>query len=586
MQQVTSGWAIYRRLLIYVLDYWKVAAIAVIGMILTGATEAAFAWLIKPLLDAGFVERDPDIIKLIPLGVLAIFIVRGAASFASQYGMAWISRQVIGRLRAEVFDRVLTLPRQFFDDTSSSMLLSKLTYNVEQVAEAGTNAVIVIIRDMATVIFLLAYMFWLSWQLTLTFLLLGPVVIGVVVTVSRRFRKLSRKVQNSVGSIAYVAEEAIEGSDEVRIYGAQRRERERFAEANERNTKQFMKFAATQALSTPIVQFCAAFALSIVVWLATFQNSMADVSVGAFVSFLTAMLLLLQPLKRLTTVHARIQRGIAAGESLFEIIDEISEQDTGTFAPQRATGQIAFRQVSLRYRDSAAPALTNINLTIEPGETVALVGRSGSGKTSLVSLLPRFYEPSEGEISLDGVPLTDYQLAALRAQIALVSQDVVLFNATIAENIAYGRVGETDTAALYAAAEAANAREFIEALPQGFDTPVGENGVLLSGGQRQRIAIARALLKDAPLLILDEATSALDSASEQHIQTALERLMQGRTTLVIAHRLSTIERADRIIVLDAGKVVESGTHAELIKRRGAYAALHRLQFRTESAVPS
>lgn len=583
MQDVNSGWAIYRRLLTYVLDYWKVAALAVVGMIVTGATEAGFAWLVKPLLDAGFVERDPDVIKLIPLGVLAIFVVRGFSSFASQYGTAWISRRIIGRLRAEVFDRLLTLPRRYFDDASSSMLLSRLTYNVEQVAEAGTNAVVIIIRDFATVFFLLAYMFWLSWELTLTFLLLGPVVIGVVVYVSRRFRKLSHRVQNSVGNIAYVAEEAIEGSDEVRIYGAQALERARFAEANERNTKQFMKFAATQASSTPFVQFCAALALSIVVWLATFQDSMTTVSVGSFVSFLTAMLLLLQPLKRLTTVHARIQRGIAAGESIFEIIDEPPEQDTGTHAPTRVDGSIEFRQVGLHYRNNPDLVLDGINLTIKAGEMVALVGRSGSGKTSLVNLLPRFYEPTQGEILLDGVNLRDYRLSALRQQVALVSQQVVLFNATIAENIAYGQPDGADRAALYEAAEAANARQFIEALPQGFDTPVGENGVLLSGGQRQRIAIARALLKDAPVLILDEATSALDSASEQHIQTALERLMEGRTTLVIAHRLSTIERADRILVLDAGHVVETGSHQELIERRGPYAALHRLQFRTETA---
>ncbi|MBS3786075.1 MAG: lipid A export permease/ATP-binding protein MsbA, partial [Gammaproteobacteria bacterium] len=531
------------------------------------------------------VERDPDVIKLIPLGVLSIFIIRGVSSFASQYGTAWISRRIIGRLRAEVFNRLLTLPRRYFDDASSSMLLSRLTYNVEQVAEAGTNAVVIIIRDFATVFFLLAYMFWLSWKLTLTFLLLGPVVIGVVVYVSRRFRKLSHRVQNSVGNIAYVAEEAIEGSDEVRVYGAQAFERARFAQANEQNTKQFMKFAATQALSTPVVQFCAALALSIVVWLATFQDSMTTVSVGSFVSFLTAMLLLLQPLKRLTTVHARIQRGIAAGESIFEVIDELPEQDTGTHTPSRVKGKIEFRDVGLYYRDNSDLVLDGINLTVEAGETVALVGRSGSGKTSLVNLLPRFYEATHGEILLDDVNLQEYRLASLRQQIALVSQQVVLFNATIAENIAYGQPDEMNWSALYEAAEAANAREFIEALPEGFNTQVGENGVLLSGGQRQRIAIARALLKDAPVLILDEATSALDSASELHIQTALERLMEGRTTLVIAHRLSTIERADRILVLDAGRIVESGSHAELIARRGAYAALHRLQFRTEAAQP-
>ena len=576
-----NGWMIYRRLLNYVLEHWGIAAIAVAGMLITGATEAGFAWLVKPMLDSGFVDRDPTILRLIPLGVLGIFIIRGVSSFAAQYGTAWISRRIIARLRAEVFERLLTLPRRYFDDASSGMLLSRLTYNVEQVAQAGTNAMVIIIRDSATIVFLLGYMAWLSWQLTLVFLLLGPVVVAVVMYVSKRFRRLSHSIQHSVGSIAYVAEEAIEGSDEVRIFGAQQIERDRFDEANRRNTRQFMKFAATQALSTPVVQFCAALALSIVVWLATLQGSMVTVSVGTFVSFITAMLLLLQPLKRLTRVHAEIQRGIAAGESLFEIIDEAPERDHGRFDPGRSAGAIRFEHVNFYYSDPAQPVLTGIHCDIAAGETVALVGRSGSGKSTLVSLLPRFYSPTTGTISLDDVALSDYRLAALRRQIALVGQQVVLFNATIAQNIAYGQDPMPDRAAIEAAAEAANARGFIDALPLGFDTPIGENGVLLSGGQRQRLAIARALLKDAPVLILDEATSALDSESEQHIQQALERLMEGRTTLVIAHRLSTIERADRILVLDGGQVIESGRHADLLAANGAYAALHRLQFRQE-----
>jgi subfamily B ATP-binding cassette protein MsbA len=578
-----NGWVIYRRLLNYVLEYWQVGIIAVIGMLVTGATEAGFAWLVKPMLDSGFVDRDPTILRLIPVGVLAIFILRGFSSFVAQYGTAWISRRVIARLRGEVFERFLTLPRRYFDDASSGMLLSRLTYNVEQVAQAGTNAMVIIIRDCATVVFLLGYMAWLSWQLTLIFLLLGPVVIAVVLYVSKRFRRLSHTIQHSIGNIAYVAEEAIEGSDEVRIFGAQQLERDRFDAANRRNTRQFMKFAATQALSTPVVQFCAALALSIVVWLATLQGSMTTVSVGTFVSFVTAMLLLLQPLKRLTRVHAEIQRGIAAGESLFEIIDERPERDEGKHDPGRALGGIRFDHVGFHYGDPTQTVLHNINLNIAAGETVALVGRSGSGKSTLVSLLPRFYDPTDGEITLDGVDLADYRLAALRRQIALVGQQVVLFNATIAENIAYGQDPMPERSAIEAAAEAANAHAFIKALPLGLDTPIGENGVLLSGGQRQRLAIARALLKDAPVLILDEATSALDSESEQHIQQALERLMEGRTTLVIAHRLSTIERADRILVLEAGRVVESGSHAELIRQRGAYAALHRLQFRADEA---
>ncbi|AUB78344.1 lipid A export permease/ATP-binding protein MsbA [Spiribacter roseus] len=577
-----SGLQIYRRLISYVLIHWRVAALAVVGMLITGASEAGFAWLIKPMLDSGFVERDPATLRLIPLGVLGIFLVRGISSFAAQYGTAWVSRRVIAQLRGEVFARLLTLPRRYFDDVSSGMLLSRLTYNVEQVAQAGTNAMVIIIRDTATVVFLLAYMAWLSVSLTLTFMLLGPVVIGVVLYVSKRFRRLSHTIQQSVGSIAYVAEEAIEGSDEVRMHGAQAVERERFEAANRRNTEQFMKFASTQALSTPVVQFCAALALSIVVWLATLQGSVTTVSVGTFVSFITAMMLLLQPLKRLTRVHAEIQRGIAAGESIFEIIDEPPEPDTGGYAPARVEGSLCFDDVSFRYASGADSVLDGINLDIPAGETVAIVGRSGSGKTTLVNLLPRFYQPSAGEIRLDGVSLSDYRLDALRRQLALVGQQVVLFNTSVAENIAYGQDPMPSRESIMAAAEAANARTFIEALPAGFDTLIGADGVQLSGGQRQRLAIARALLKDAPVLILDEATSALDSESEQHIQSALERLIRGRTTLVIAHRLSTIERADRIVVLDAGRVVEQGTHRELIARGGHYAALHRLQFRRET----
>jgi len=573
-----SGWQVYRRLLGYVGAHWGVAVLAIAGMIITGGTQAAFAWLVKPMLDAGFVERDSQVLRLIPLAVLLVFLVRGITSFAAEYGMSWISRKVIGRLREQVFDRLLTLPRRYFDDASSGMLLSKLTYNVEQVASAGTNALVIIVRDSATVFFLLGYMAWLSWRLALVFIVLGPVVAAVVVYVSKRFRRLSHRIQRSVGTVAYVAEEAIEGSDEVRIFGAQDHERRRFAEANERNTRQFMKFAATKAMSAPIVQFCAALALSVVVWLATLQGMVETVTVGTFVSFIAAMLLLLQPLKHLTKVHSQIQRGVAAGESIFELIDEPPERDEGDHDPGRVEGRIDFEGVRFAYNEAAGEVLRGIDLRVAAGETVAVVGRSGSGKTTLVSLLPRFYDVTGGRILLDGVPLSAYRLAALRRQVALVGQQVVLFNDTIAANIAYGQEPAPGRAEIVAAAEAANAREFIERLPHGFETPVGENGVLLSGGQRQRLAIARALLKDAPVLILDEATSALDSESEQHIQAALQRLMEGRTTLVIAHRLSTIESADRIVVLDGGRVVETGDHATLLRRDGAYAALHSLQF--------
>jgi subfamily B ATP-binding cassette protein MsbA len=570
------GLEVYLRLLRYVVPHWRVASAAVAGMIVAAATEAGFAWLIKPLLDEGFVERDTTVVRLVPLGIMGAFVIRGIASFAADYGTSWISRHVIAQLRYQVFDRLLAMPRRFYDEASSGMLLSKLTYNVEQVAQAGSKAIVILVRDGATIIFLMAYMAFISWRLALIFLALGPVLGFVVIYISKRFRRLSHRIQRSVGGVAYVAEEAIEGSDVVKIFGGEEQERRRFDRVNERNKRQFLKFAATKALSTPVVQFCAAASLSLVIYLATLDDVIRTISVGSFVSFVTAMLLLLQPIKRLTNVQAIIQKGIAAGDSIFTLLDTPVEDDHGSYEVDRVAGRIDFDAVTFRYRTGTDPVLTNFNLTIEPCQTVAIVGRSGSGKTTLANLLPRFYEVEDGEIRLDGVGLRDYRLACLRRQMALVSQQVVLFNDTIAANIGYG-VADPSREDVREAARAANALSFIDALPDGLDTMVGENGVMLSGGQRQRIAIARALVKDAPVLILDEATSALDTESENEIQKALEKLMQGRTTLVIAHRLSTIENADRIVVLDAGRVVETGTHSELMAHGGSYAALQRLQ---------
>ncbi|MBA1149414.1 lipid A export permease/ATP-binding protein MsbA [Ectothiorhodospiraceae bacterium WFHF3C12] len=578
-----SGWAVYRRLLGYVRPYWPHFLLATFAMMLVAGTQTASAWLVKPMLDAGFVDRDPATIRLVALGVVATFLVRGVATFTSTYGMAWIGRRVIRALRSEVFDRLLTLPSRFFDGNSSGMLLSKLTYNVEQVARAGSDALTILIRDSVTVVFLIIYMATVSWRLSLIFLAIGPVVALVVVYVSKRFRRISHRIQKSIGNVAYIAEEAIDGHEVVRTFGAQEYERRRFQRANDRNLKQYMKFTAAKAASTPIVQFLAAIALSVVIYLATMQQAVEPIGLPAFVSFVAAMGLLLQPMKRLTNVNPAIQRSIAAGDSIFTLIDLPPERDEGTRTLDRAEGRISFQSVQFAY-PGGEDVLRDINLDVNAGERIAIVGRSGSGKSTLVSLLPRFYDCERGAITLDGVPLQEYRLADLRRQIALVGQQVVLFNDTVAANIAYGHGDDWDHERLRAAAEAANARAFIERLPEGFETAVGQNGVLLSGGQRQRLAIARALFKDAPILILDEATSALDTESENEIQVALEHLMAGRTTFVIAHRLSTIENADRIVVMDQGCIVEVGSHSELLHHGGVYATLYRMQFGAEQAI--
>lgn len=566
---------IYRRFFSYTRDYWLVGVFCLIAMLISAASQAVFAWLIKPMLDAGFVAQNPLMVRLVPLGLLAVFTLRGLSNFGASYGTAWISRQVIKRLRSEVFERLLTLPKRFYDDTAPGMLLSKLTYDVEQVASASAEAVLTLVRDTATAVFLVIYMFFISWQLALILLALGPVMVLVIVYVSGRFRRISRKIQSTVGGVAYVTEEVIEGQEVIKIFGAQAHERHRFEQANERNRRQSMKFVALKALSTPVVQFVAAVAMATVIYLATLNGGVANITVGAFVSFITAMLLLPQPLKRLTQIHAVIQKGIAAGESLFGIIDEPPEIDEGTLTLNRVYGRIEYQGVRFAYDNRECEVLRGIDICIKPGETVAIVGPSGSGKTTLAHLLPRFYEPSAGCILLDGVPLSDYRLTDLRSQVALVSQHVMLFNDTVAGNIAYGCLNEVGMDEVRRVAELANATAFIQRLPQGFETLIGENGVRLSGGQRQRLAIARALLKNAPMLILDEATSALDTQTERLIQEALEMLMHGRTTLVISHRLSTVENADRIIVLEAGHLIETGTHSGLLASGGLYADLHR-----------
>jgi len=574
---------LYKRLLGYATPYWRVFSLAVLAMIGFAATDTGFAALMKPMLDGNFIERDPATIRFVPLALVGLFVLRGVTGFVSRYGMSWIGRRVIQRLRHDLFHRLLHLPSRYFDRNPSGRLLSHLTFDVEQVAEATTNAVTILIRDSLTMLFLLMYMFWISPWLTLLFLIVGPVLVGLIRYVSLRFRRISRRIQDSMGELTQFSEEAIQGHRLVKSYNGEAWQEQLFEDVNERNRRLHLKMAAAAGASTPIVQLIAACILALVVYLATLESVTREISVGSFVSFIAAMMLLMQPLKHLTNINASIQRGVSAARSIFEVLDEPTEPDQGRLPLSRARGAIEFRNVSFAYDPDKGDVLRDISFSIEPGQTVALVGRSGSGKTTLAHLLVRFYDPVQGAVCLDGEDIRDYRLADLRRQIAMVGQDVMLFNETIAHNIAYGRFAAASEADIIASAQAAHAMEFIEALPDGLATRIGDRGILLSGGQRQRIAIARAMLKDAPVLILDEATSSLDSESERAVQDALEHLARSRTSLIIAHRLSTVERADFILVLEQGRIVETGTHEALLARRGVYHELYQLQFRESRA---
>ncbi|WP_028490985.1 lipid A export permease/ATP-binding protein MsbA [Thioalkalivibrio sp. ALE19] len=576
-----ESWRLFLRIFEFIKPYWRMGIVAIISMILAAAGQAAFAWIIQPLVDGTFIEQDPGARIWVPLGLVGIFFFYAFTTFAAQYTVAWVGRKVVKDIRQAVFDQYLRLPAGFFDRHSSGTLLAKLTYNVNQISAAASKAILILVKDSFTILFLLMYMTWLSGWLMLIVFGLAPAVALVISGANKRFRKFSRRMQRSVGDYAQVAEDSIRGHSEVKIFGAEDYESDRFRKINDRHHRQFMRYKTVEAASQPLSQFGAVIALAIIVYLATMDMVMETITPGGMISFIAAMLLLLPPLKRVVKVNSEIQKALAAGESVFEVLDTAPEPDHGERRLERAEGHIEVDHVWFRYPQTEDWVLRDISLEIRPGQTVALVGRSGSGKSTLASLVPRFYEPEHGEVRLDGHPVREYPLRDLRGQMALVSQQVVLFNDTVANNIGYGLAREPSADELHEAARAANALEFIDDLPDGFDTVVGENGVMLSGGQRQRLAIARALLKDAPILILDEATSALDSESEQKIQDALEQLMRGRTTLVIAHRLSTVEDADRILVLDDGRVVESGTHNELMEAGGHYAALQKGQFGEE-----
>jgi len=573
-----SGLALYRRLLGYARRYWAVALLAVTGMVVDAACMGIFARAIKPMLDNLFIERDPDTIFWMPIVIVAIFLARSIATYSTDYGIAYIGRGVVQQLRQQVFDRYLVMPSAFFDSEPAGQQISRITYSSEQVAQASTDALKTAVVDGLSIVFYVIVMLMASVWLTVALLVMVPLVGVLVVGVGRRYRRISRSIQGSMGTVAGVIEEVVRAHREVKVFGGQAYESKRFNAVAEHTRRLGVKVAATNGLASSLVQLIAAVSLALIVFLATRPGMITAMTPGDFTSLVLAMGGILPSLKRLTTVQANLQRGLAAAEEIFDLIDREGEQDSGTLEVPSAIGALEFRDVSMSYTVKGRAALHGIDLVCPQGSVTALVGRSGSGKSTLASLIPRLREPSGGRILLGGHDLADYRLASLRRQIAWVGQTVALFDDTVARNIAYGGLAGASEEAIIAAAEAANAMEFIRELPDGIHSRVGERGGLLSGGQRQRIAIARALLKDAPILILDEATSALDSESERLIQGALQRLMRARTVLVIAHRLSTIERADRIVVLDGGAIVEQGTHHELLDRGGVYATLHRTQF--------
>ncbi len=574
-QRTAAKHTSWRRVWQFVRPYRWVLLLAVLGVTLDAAVQGAFALLLQHILDDVFGRHDPFYIRVIPWAIVGLFLLRGIGNYIGTYGVNWVGRRVIMDIRDRVFRKYLSLPAHFFDSHPAANLMARMTFDIEQMSLGVSRAVIVIARDFLTIVFLLAVMFYQSVQLTLIVFAIVPLVAWIIAYVNKRFRQISHRIQQSVSGVSEVVDEVVRGQKEVRIYGGQDEELARFNCVNNDNRRFNLKVASIQAASSSLVQFLAACALAVIIYFATRPGQIDQITPGAFMSFISAMLALIPPLKRLSDISSTVQRTLAAADSVFYILDQESEKDSGQKILADNKLDLRFEGVTLDYPDGTQ-ALRGVDLAVPAGSVVALVGQSGSGKSSLVSLVPRFYDPSSGRVLINDSDIREYRLDSLRDRMAYVGQNVVLFNDTVANNIAYGS-GKHTPEAIREAARKANALEFIEALPKGFETAIGENGARLSGGQRQRLAIARAILKDAPILILDEATSALDTRSERAIQDALQQVMKNRTTLVVAHRLSTIENADKVVVFDAGRVAEQGTHADLVSQGGLYAQLHALQ---------
>ncbi len=568
-----SAKTLYLRLLKYAARYWKVFAISIISLVVLSATNTGFLATIKLVTDEGFVNKDSSKLSLLPLMLFGLLAVRALAGFVSTFAMRWVARRVVENLRLDAFRRLMTLPVSFFDAHSAGIVTSKLTYDTEQMAGASTRVAVSAIRDTLTIIGMIGYMLYLDWRLTLIFAIMAPVMAFYLNSMTPKLRSSGKVVQQTMGEMTQVVEEAVSGQRMVKIFGGADYEYERFAKIAARNRHMHIRLGRLSGMNSLVIELLAAMALSLVVFYAV-----GKFSAGEFAAFIGALLMLIAPIKSLTGLNEELQIGLAAAQSVFTLMDTVPEADDGQMEAARVKGKIELRDVSLRYENARRPALNHLDLTIKPGQKVALVGRSGGGKTTLVNLLPRFYELQQGLVLLDGRDIRAMKLSSLRQQFALVSQDVILFNDTVFNNIAYGVLRGVSEDEVIAAAKAAHAWEFIEHLPNGLQSEIGDRGVRLSGGQRQRLAIARAILKDAPILLLDEATSALDTESEQHVQAALDTLMRNRTTIVIAHRLSTIENADRILVMEQGEIVESGSHAELVALGGHYAKLYQKQF--------